>query len=73
MVLQSEDLQGLWLRVALSKDTIYITNALPEVVIDVAGYLKEFLTDTSAVRGATDKSCLPGLDTTLTTYNRRSW
>ena len=51
----------------LPRDTIYIPNALPQVVTDVAGYLIEFLTDTSAIRGATDKSCLPGLDTTLTT------
>ena len=52
MVLQSEDLQGLRLRVALSKDTIYITNVKPQVVINVAGHLIEFLIDPGATFSA---------------------
>ena len=49
MVLQSED---WWLRVALSRDTIYITNVKPQVVIDVAGHLIEFLIDPGATFSA---------------------
>ena len=43
MVLQSEDPGGTRPKVAMPRNTIYITNAKPRVVIDVAGHLIEFL------------------------------
>jgi len=34
--------------VSLPRDTVYITNVQPQVIIDVAGHLVEFLIDTDA-------------------------
>ena len=48
MVLQSEDLWGLRLKVTLPRDTICVTNAESWVVFDVVGHLIEFLIDTDA-------------------------
>ena len=33
---------------SLPRDTVYITNVQPQVIIDVAGHLVEFLIDTDA-------------------------
>ena len=48
MVLQSEDRLDPRPKVALPRDTVYITNVQPQVIIDVAGRLVEFLIDTGA-------------------------
>ena len=48
MVLQSEDRRGPRPKVALPRDTIYITNVEPQVVIAMAGHLIEFPIDTGA-------------------------
>ena len=48
MVLQSEDQWDPKPKVALPRDTVYITNVQPRVIIDVAGRLVEFLIDTCA-------------------------
>ena len=46
MVLQSEDRLDPRPKVALPRDTVYITNVQPQVIIDVAGHMIEFLIDT---------------------------
>ena len=48
MALQSKDPGGMRPKAGLPKDTIYIKNAEPWVVIDVASHLTEFLIDTGA-------------------------
>ena len=48
MVLQSEDCECPGLKAPLPRDTIYMANAEPQVVIDVVGYLIEFLVNTEA-------------------------
>ena len=48
MVLQSENQWDPKPKVALPRDTVYITNVQPRVIIDVASHLIEFLIDTGA-------------------------
>ena len=47
MVLQSEDRLDPRPKVALPRDTVYITNVQPQVIIDVAGL--EFLIEISRI------------------------
>ena len=46
MVLRSEDQRDSRPKVALPRDPVYITNVQPQVIVDVAGCLIEFLIDT---------------------------